>query len=159
MRAKFKFGPLAARGQLSSWLFVACMATIADVGAAVAMSDQPTNDLVTKQSVSISRIQKDIWLFGGGEPLCSSVEPQFCAPDKQAEAEAYFQQTEAFRSKRFVLTTQATATLRQFKRWPAEVSKLDAVLQQISKQRIEPGCQGNLRRNLMRRLGMNSGSH
>lgn len=148
MRAKFKFGPLAARGQLSSWLFLACMATIADVGAAVAMSDQPTNDLVTKQSVSISRIQKDIWLFGGGEPLCSSVEPQFCAPDQQDEAEAYFQQTEAFRSKRFVLTTQATATLRQFKRWPAEVSKLDAVLQQIAKQGMagqsaEPQAQFN----------------
>ena len=93
MRAKFKFGPLATRGQLSSWLFVACMATIADVAAAVAMSDQLTNDRVTKQSVSLPRIQKDIWLFGGGEPLCSSVEPQFCAPDKQAESEAYFQQT------------------------------------------------------------------
>lgn len=148
MRAKFKFGPLATRGQFSSWLFVACMATIADVAAAVAMSDPPTNDRFTKQSVSLPRIQKDIWLFGGGEPLCSSVEPQFCAPDKQAEAEAYFQQTEAFRSKRFLLSTQGIATLEQFKRWPANVSKLDAVLQQIAKQQIgglstEPQAQFN----------------
>lgn len=89
------------------------------------------------QNQVVRPMQKDLWLFGGGEPLCSSVEPQFCAPDKQAEAEAYFQQTEAFRGKRFAVTAQGLATLRQFKRWPAEISKLELIQAFIAKQQLD----------------------
>ena len=47
---------------------------------------------------------KELWLFGGGEPLCSSVEPHLCVPARRQAAEAYFASREAFREKEFVFS-------------------------------------------------------
>ncbi len=128
MQLKWKFRPKAL---LLSALYLTSLTLMT---APVLMA---SSDAVAGQGNANATIQRDIWLFGGGEPLCSSVEPQFCAPGKQAEAEAYFQQTEAFRGKRFAVTSQGLATLRQFKHWPAEVSKLELVLAKIAKQQVD----------------------
>ena len=60
---------------------------------------------------------KQLWLIGGGEPLCSSVEPQFCIPAKAAEAEAWFTRREAQRSREFRVSESALHSLAGLKNW------------------------------------------
>ncbi|MEH8021437.1 cyanophycinase [Rheinheimera metallidurans] len=62
---------------------------------------------------------KELWLFGGGEPICSSVEISRCAPDKTAAAEAYFTQHQAVREKHFRPEPQTLNELKALTAWPA----------------------------------------
>ncbi len=69
---------------------------------------------------------KELWLFGGGEPLCSSVEPHLCVPARRQAAEAYFASREAFREKEFVFSNAQLATLPG---WPGSKERQQQVVQ------------------------------
>ena len=66
---------------------------------------------------------KELWLFGGGEPICSSVELKRCAPDKQAEAAAYFQQHQGVTQKTFKPDTKRIAELTALPHWPEKAAR------------------------------------
>lgn len=78
---------------------------------------------------------KELWLFGGGEPICSSVELKRCAPDKRAAAQAYFQQQQALSSKSFRPTAQKLNELTALAKWPDTAARQQQikplVLQQL----------------------------
>jgi cyanophycinase len=83
---------------------------------------------------------KELWLFGGGEPICSSVEPQRCAAGKQAEAAAYFQQQQAVTQKIFQPDAKRLDELKALG-WPEQAGRaqqikplLLAKLQQMQNQ-------------------------
>lgn len=69
---------------------------------------------------------KELWLFGGGEPLCSSVEPHLCVPARRQAAEAYFASRDAFREKEFVFSSAKLATLPG---WPGSKERQQQVVQ------------------------------
>jgi cyanophycinase len=74
---------------------------------------------------------KELWLFGGGEPICSSVELSRCAPDKQAEAAAYFQQHQGLSQKVFRPQQQRLDEFKALPNWPepaARQQQIKAVL-------------------------------
>ena len=60
---------------------------------------------------------KELWLIGGGEPVCSSIEPELCRPDARAEAERYFDRMEAVRGKSFRFTEAGLKRLQTLPRW------------------------------------------
>ncbi len=71
---------------------------------------------------------KELWLFGGGEPICSSVEPQYCEASQRAAAEQHFKETQAFREKSFLLSKKAITQLQALPGWPAAVERKAVVL-------------------------------
>lgn len=70
---------------------------------------------------------KELWLFGGGEPICSSVELKRCAPDKQAEAAAYFQQHQGVTQKTFKPDAKRIAELIALPHWPEKAARAQQV--------------------------------
>ncbi len=80
--------------------------------SAAALSQPPASQL--KQG-------KELWLFGGGEKLCSSVEPHYCKPDSRAAAEAFFRSSGALREKTFFCQQRSLQLLKQLPHWPASV--------------------------------------
>lgn len=75
---------------------------------------------VSLQSLSANDMTqgKELWLFGGGVPVCSSVEPANCIASQRQQAEQYFQQQQAVREKSFLVTAEALHTLQQSTLWP-----------------------------------------
>lgn len=71
---------------------------------------------------------KELWLFGGGEPICSSVEPQYCDESSKAAAEQHFVATQAFREKSFLLTASTIEALQALPGWPAAIERKALVL-------------------------------
>jgi cyanophycinase-like exopeptidase len=61
---------------------------------------------------------KELWLFGGGEPICSSVEPQKCLPELNQQAAEFFAQTEAIRYKVFHVDAARLQRWQQSELWP-----------------------------------------
>lgn len=61
---------------------------------------------------------KELWLFGGGEPICSSVEPQKCLPEFNQQAAEFFAQTEAIRHKVFQVDAATLQRWQQSELWP-----------------------------------------
>lgn len=74
---------------------------------------------------------KELWLFGGGEPICSSVEPQYCDESSKAAAEQHFVATHAFREKSFLLTASSIEALQALPGWPATVDRKAAVMDKL----------------------------
>lgn len=74
---------------------------------------------------------KELWLFGGGEPICSSVEPQYCEASSNAAAEQHFVATQAFREKSFLLTASTIQALQALPGWPAASERKAAVLDKL----------------------------
>ncbi len=77
---------------------------------------------------------KELWLFGGGEPICSSVEPQRCAPDKLAEAQAYFKQHQALTEKVFRPDTLRVTEFKALPQWPATEARAQQIKPQLLSQ-------------------------
>lgn len=65
----------------------------------------------------LSTYAKELWLIGGGEPVCSSIEPDRCRPDARAEAERYFTRMEAVRVKSFRFSESQLQRLSALPRW------------------------------------------
>ena len=63
---------------------------------------------------------KELWLFGGGEKICSSVEPQHCLPAQAKQAAAFFASSGAVSEKTFACTAQSRQLLTELAQWPAE---------------------------------------
>ncbi|NQD37576.1 cyanophycinase [Permianibacter sp. IMCC34836] len=61
--------------------------------------------------------EKQVWLIGGGEPLCSSIEPELCRAEAKADAEAFFNRTGAVRSKEFRYSATGLQRLQDFSQW------------------------------------------
>lgn len=74
---------------------------------------------------------KQLWLIGGGEPVCSSEEPEFCIPEKRAAAEAYFAKIQALHEKQFRFSPQARQRLASIKAWAGDAAKTDSALKQL----------------------------
>lgn len=66
---------------------------------------------------------KQLWLIGGGEPVCSSIEAELCVPEKRAAAEAYFAQVQALREKRFRYSPASRQQLAAIKSWAGDASR------------------------------------
>lgn len=74
---------------------------------------------------------KELWLFGGGEPICSSVEPQFCEPATIEAAKQHFVATGAFREKTFLLSAVAISHLQDLSGWPADINRKALVIARL----------------------------
>jgi cyanophycinase-like exopeptidase len=74
---------------------------------------------------------KELWLFGGGEPICSSVEPQYCEASSKVAAEQYFVASHAFREKSFLLSKKAITELQALPGWPAAAERKALVLEKL----------------------------
>ncbi|OGT60655.1 MAG: hypothetical protein A3E01_00450 [Gammaproteobacteria bacterium RIFCSPHIGHO2_12_FULL_63_22] len=74
---------------------------------------------------------KQLWLIGGGEPVCSSVEPEFCVPEKLAEAERYFSERQALREKQFRYSTVARHRLASIKDWAGDAARTQTAMERI----------------------------
>ncbi|WP_165907409.1 cyanophycinase [Rheinheimera sp. D18] len=93
--------------------------------AAYVQAIEPTTNSVTG---------KELWLFGGGEPICSSVEITRCAPDKQLAADAYFSQQHAVREKHFRPEPQTLNELTALTAWPASNARQQQVKPELLTQ-------------------------
>ncbi|MCX7042081.1 MAG: hypothetical protein NT117_05245 [Gammaproteobacteria bacterium] len=79
----------------------------------------------------LSASAKQLWLIGGGEPVCSSEEPEFCIPGKRAESEATFAKLEALHEKQFRFSPQARTQLASIKAWAGDAARTDVALKQL----------------------------
>lgn len=68
----------------------------------------------------VNQTVKELWLFGGGEKICSSVEPQHCLPAQAKQAAAFFASSGALSEKTFACTAQSRQLLTGLAQWPAE---------------------------------------
>ncbi|MFC0050481.1 cyanophycinase [Rheinheimera tilapiae] len=65
---------------------------------------------------------KELWLFGGGERICSSVEPEYCEASKLAAAQQFFAQQQAQTSKTFRCDKKSLQLLQQLAHWPVDAA-------------------------------------
>lgn len=63
---------------------------------------------------------KELWLFGGGEKICSSVEPEYCEASQLKAAQAYFARLQAQTGKAFRCDAKALQVLQQLPHWPVD---------------------------------------
>ena len=63
---------------------------------------------------------KELWLFGGGERICSSVEPEYCEASQLAAAQQFFARQQAQTSKTFLCDKQSLQLLQQLPHWPVD---------------------------------------
>jgi len=97
-----------------------------------ANNETPTAAGANTTELAISTLYgKELWLFGGGEPICSSVEPQYCEASSKVAAEQYFVATHAFREKSFLLTAAAIKQLQSLAGWPTTVERKAMVLAKL----------------------------
>ncbi|TXH96557.1 MAG: hypothetical protein E6Q75_07105 [Rheinheimera sp.] len=61
---------------------------------------------------------KELWLFGGGERICSSVEPEYCEASQQQAAQAYFAAQQAQTGKSYRCDKTSLQLLQQLPHWP-----------------------------------------
>ena len=85
---------------------------------------------------------KQLWLIGGGEPVCSSIEPQFCIPAKAAEAEAWFAKHQAQRSREFRYSEPAIQQLAALKHWIGGDVRQQAILRGL--RALRPRLKGKV---------------
>ncbi|MDZ7868427.1 MAG: cyanophycinase [Rheinheimera sp.] len=81
---------------------------------------------------------KELWLFGGGERICSSVEPEYCDASKRAEAQQFFAQQQAQTSKTFRCDNKSQLLLQQLPHWPVDAdpeTRRNQVLQALRMKR------------------------
>lgn len=74
---------------------------------------------------------KQLWLIGGGEPVCSSEEPESCVPEKRASAEKYFADSQALHEKQFRFSSQARQRLAAIKAWAGDAAKSERALARL----------------------------
>ncbi|WP_419571207.1 cyanophycinase [Rheinheimera sp.] len=82
-----------------------------------------TGPVSAEPQAGASNPGKELWLFGGGEPICSSVELHKCAKAKTAEAQAYFERTQALREKQFMVSSTALTQWQQSTLWPGPATR------------------------------------
>lgn len=70
---------------------------------------------------------KQLWLIGGGEPVCSSIETELCLPEKLAAAESYFEKVQALREKQFRYSPRALRQLASIPGWAGDASRTRAM--------------------------------
>lgn len=76
----------------------------------------------------LSASAKQLWLIGGGEPVCSSVEPELCVPEIRDEAERYFTERQALREKQFRYSAAARQQLASIRNWAGDVAHTRGML-------------------------------
>ena len=79
----------------------------------------------------LSASAKQLWLFGGGEPVCSSIETEFCVPEKLIAAEANFAKVEALREKQFRFSPDAQQRLASIPRWAGDATRTRALQEKL----------------------------
>lgn len=65
---------------------------------------------------------KELWLFGGGERICSSVEPEYCEVSQQQAAQQFFTGQQAQTSKTFRCDKNSLQLLQQLPHWPVDAA-------------------------------------
>ncbi len=76
------------------------------------------NQTAAQPPAKLGKLGKQLWLFGGGEPICSSVEPELCEPAKRQAADAYFTKTLALRGKLLRCDDASFKALNALPGWP-----------------------------------------
>lgn len=92
--------PAVALPALTLLLLAASQAVVAQAGAAQALPG------------------KELWLFGGGERICSSVEPEYCEKSQQQAAQAFFAAQQAQTGKNYRCDKTSLQLLQQLPHWP-----------------------------------------
>jgi len=92
--------PAVALPALTLLLLAASQAVTAQAGAAQALPG------------------KELWLFGGGERICSSVEPEYCEKSQQQAAQAFFAAQQAQTGKSYRCDKTGLQLLQQLPHWP-----------------------------------------
>lgn len=77
--------------------------------------------------LAVPAAAKQLWLIGGGEPVCSSIETEFCVPERLAAAEAYFSRVQALREKQFRYSSAALERLASIPGWAGDVARTRAL--------------------------------
>ena len=72
-------------------------------------------------------VAKQLWLIGGGEPVCSSIETESCIAEKRAAAEAYFEKIQALREKQFRYSPAALQQLASIRAWAGDATRTQAM--------------------------------
>lgn len=103
---------------------------------------------------STPALGKQLWLFGGGEPICSSIEPESCDPAKRDAADAYFTQTLALRGKLLRCDEQSYQALQQIPAWPSGEAGRAAVLGALQTLNRLPRTFSQLQRELPQLRGL-----
>ncbi len=65
---------------------------------------------------------KELWLFGGGERICSSIEPEYCEAAAHEAAQQYFASQQAQTNKSFRCDKQSLQQLQQLPHWPVDAA-------------------------------------
>ena len=79
----------------------------------------------------LSASAEQLWLIGGGEPVCSSVEPEFCVPQKLAAADRFFTERQALREKHFRFSSAARQRLGAISSWAGDAARTQAMLAKL----------------------------
>lgn len=91
------------------------------------------SQVVAAQSIAAQALPgKELWLFGGGERICSSVEPEYCEASQLAAAQQFFTVQQAQTNKTFRCDKNSLQLLQQLPHWP-----VDAVPQQRRHQVLQ----------------------
>jgi len=102
--------------------------------SAHALSFLSTGPATAEPTVTSLQQGKELWLFGGGEPICSSVEPHKCAKDQQVAAETYFQQHQALREKQFQISVSRLQQWQQSGLWPDSPERRDVIKAKVQQR-------------------------
>lgn len=84
-----------------------------------------------------AKLGKQLWLFGGGEPICSSVEPDLCEPAKRQAADAYFTKTLALRGKLLRCDDASFKVLNTLPGWPDDAGFSAAFNEQAATRSLQ----------------------
>ena len=79
----------------------------------------------------LSASANQLWLIGGGEPVCSSVEPELCVPEKRAAAERFFTEHQALREKHFRFSAATRQRLAAISSWAGDTGRTRALLAKL----------------------------
>ncbi len=80
---------------------------------------------------------KELWLFGGGERICSSVEPEYCEASQQQAAQAFFASQRAQTGKTYRCDKTSLRLLQQLPHWPVagdSETRRRSILQALRRQ-------------------------
>lgn len=82
-------------------------------------------------AVAANGQERQVWLIGGGEPICSSIEPESCRTDAKGNAEKYFATRNAVASKHFRYSPAGLKRLAELPEWFGDQAQQQADLHQL----------------------------
>jgi hypothetical protein len=82
---------------------------------------------------------RELWLIGGGERVCSSVDLPYCEPAKRAEAERYFHERDALFEKSMQFSAEHFSLLTSLPNWAGGEAHKNEILHYLKTKQSELG--------------------